>query len=76
MNPDRVSNTSNDASVSPIEERLSRNDSFLGNLDEANVNTLQESNNPDIDQSNKLIIFLVKIFWFLIIWGTLHWIFA
>jgi hypothetical protein len=76
MNPDRVSNTSNDASVSPIEERLSRNDSFFGNLDEANVNTLQESNNPDIDQSNKLIIFLVKIFWFFIIWGTLHWIFA
>jgi hypothetical protein len=76
MNPDRVSNTSNDTNVSPIEVKLIRNSSNHANLDEANVNTLQESNNPDIDQTNKLTIFLVKIFWFFIIWGTLHWIFA
>ncbi len=76
MNPERVSNTSNDTGVSPSEEKLSRNNSAHVDLDEANVNVLQQSSNPDIEQSNKLVTFSIKIFWFFIIWGTLHWIFA
>ena len=76
MNPEREPNISNDISVSPLEERLSRNNNSHANLDEANENDLQKSNNTDIDQANKLVVFLVKIFWFFVSWGTLHWIFA
>jgi hypothetical protein len=46
------------------------------NLNEAKEINSEESSGRDGERPTKAASFLIKVVWFFILWGTLHWIFS
>ena len=46
------------------------------NLNEAKEINSEESSGRDGERPTKAASFLIKVVWFFILWGTLHWLFS
>jgi len=46
------------------------------NLNESKEIKSKESSDRECKQPTKATSFLIKVVWFFILWGTLHWIFS
>ena len=87
MNYERTPNSSNENSSIRGEENLGKTDSILrfndmsNRIDHKNLNETkeinpEESSGRDGERPTKAASFLIKVVWFFILWGTLHWIFS
>ena len=87
MNYERTPNSSNENSSIRGEENLGKTDSILRlndmsnridhkNLNEAKEINSEESSGRDGERPTKAASFLIKLVWFFILWGTLHWLFS
>ena len=87
MNYERTPNSSNENSSIRGEENLGKTDSIprlndmSNRIDHKNLNKTKEINSEessgrDGERPTKAASFLVKVVWFFILWGTLHWLFS
>jgi hypothetical protein len=53
-----------------------RNEIDHKNLNVAKETNSKESSDREGERPTKATSFLIKVVWFFILWGTLHWIFS
>jgi|GEM_PF-2836776 len=87
MNYERIPKSSHENSSTRGQEKLGKtnsiqrlNDMSNGidhkNLNEAKGTNSKESSDREGERPTKATSFLIKVVWFFILWGTLHWIFS